>query len=293
MNLDRRLRGAPIRVVDTETTGLSGRDQLVEIAIVQIDALFEPGEPRLLFHSLIDPLPEGPWQGTYAHGLEPRDVVGAPIWADLRERVHALLAEPTVTLCAHHATFDRRFLHSEASQLPASEMWIDTLKIAQRIDATPGRAKLENACRDRGIPLDGHRASNDAIATARLLPVLIREAYALSPAERPPERPTIGQWLEWQRRRAAGTQATDPSQTGLFGPQADPATARARARRSSAPEAWVVRGGVGGLMYCASAMGLHPFRWVHRPGEARRWTDESIALDVAVKVDGRVERVTE
>jgi DNA polymerase-3 subunit epsilon len=226
--LERRLRGATIRVVDTETTGLGravalgGTEGLVELAIVQIDALFEEGsagKPRLVFQSLVDPLVPGPWGGTPIHGLEPRDIADAPTWAELWERVGPWLADPEVVLCAHNAPFDRRFLDTEQTPVRPAREWLDTMRILQRLTGgAPGAAKLEAACQWRRIPLEGHRAAADAMATARLLPLLIREAYQLPPEQRPPERPTLGQWLDWQRRKTAVEVALDPpAQQGLFG----------------------------------------------------------------------------
>jgi DNA polymerase III epsilon subunit-like protein len=296
VNPDRRLRGCTIRILDTETTGLSGQDGLIEIAIVQIDELAERDRtaPRLLFTSLIDPGIPGPWQGTYAHGLTEIDVRGAPTWAEVREQVRPLLCDPEVLLCAHHASFDYRFLASGGLSLPEAGSWIDTLRIAQQLDPTPGLAKLGRACADRGIPLDGHRAASDAIATGHLLPRLIRDAYQLPADERPPERPTIQQWLDWQRRRPSrpkAAQAMD-GQASLFDQAAPVPADPAPRRRSDPPVVWVVRGGVGGVMYCAAANGLNPFRWTHRPDGARRFSDELSAAEVAARVGGQAVRAS-
>jgi DNA polymerase III epsilon subunit-like protein len=268
------------------------------VAIVQIDALFEEGtqgEPRLLLHSLVDPMVPGPWAGTCAHGLTVRDVVDAPTWPELRERVWPLLADPEILLVAHNASFDRRFLRHEAQALPESWEWLDTMRIGKRIGAA--NTKLDALCRARRIGLDGHRATTDAIATARLLALLIREAYQLPVEQRPPERPTVGQWLDWQRgsRRKAAPRGAAPSadQESLFGQESEGADARAARARPGPPPIFVVRGGVGGTMYCASANGTWPFRWVHRPDHARRFSEESWALDVARQVSGRVERLGE
>jgi DNA polymerase III epsilon subunit-like protein len=300
--LERRLRGATVRIVDTETTGLAETDGLVEVAIVQIDELFEPGpagEPRALFHSLVDPLVPGEWAGTCAHGLTVRDVVGAPTWAEIRPEVLDLLNDPAVVPCAHNAPFDRRFLCAyrvgePVPVLPQAALWLDTMRILQRIDRTPGRARLDAACRARAISLDGHRAQTDASATGRLLGLLIREAYELPIGLQPPPRPTVGQWLDWQRRgRKTGPKATE-RQEALFGgvPETEAArTTRERRARTEATAPWVVRGGVGGTMYCGSAAGVCPFKWVHRPDQARKFLDEDQAREVAARVSGRAERV--
>jgi DNA polymerase III epsilon subunit-like protein len=299
--LERRLRGATVRIVDTETTGLTGTDGLVEVAIVQIDELFSAGpagEPRPLFHSLVDPLVPSPWAGTCAHGLTVRDVVGAPTWAEVRPAVLDLLNDPAVVPCAHNAPFDRRFLCAYQvgevpPVLPEAALWLDTMRILQRLDPTPGRAKLDAACRARRLTLDGHRAQTDAMATGRLLGLLIREAYELPPGERPPPRPTVGQWFEWQRKGRKGPKTAE-GQEALFGGLPETETARAtreRRARTEASSPWVVRGGVGGTMYCGAASGIYPFKWVHRADQARKFVDEDQAREVAARVSGRAERV--
>lgn len=220
-----RLRGAPILVLDTETTGLTADDGLVELAIVQIDGLLEEGrtEPRLVFQSLVDPLVPSPWAGTRVHGLDYRDTRGAPTWPELWEQVAPWLTDPDVVLCAHNASFDRRFLHSEATPIRASAEWLDTAKILRRLERgdeeQEGSVRLDAACRARWIPLGGHRAATDAVATARLLLTLIREAYQLPTAVRPPALPTVGQWVEWQSRKPRAEKAprVNPNQVGLFG----------------------------------------------------------------------------
>gem|GEM_PF-970023 len=225
---DRRLRGCTVRVLDTETTGLTGEDGLVELAIVQIDALLERDrtEPRLVFHSLVDPGVPSPWAGTRVHGLDHRDTYGAPTWPELWPQVAPWLADPEVVLAGHNAGFDRRFLHSEGTPMPESVDWLDTAKILRRLQVDDEEerqaVKLEDACRARWIRLDGHRARTDALATAHLLLSLIREAYQLPIGQRPPALPTVGQWTTWQSRKPKSEKQrapkVDPNQVGLFAP---------------------------------------------------------------------------
>lgn len=213
-------------VLDTETTGLTGDDAIIEIALVQIDEFCEPGrsEPRLVFQSLVHTDVPSPWAGTCAHGLVRRDLVGAPTWLEVWEQVAPWLADPEVVLCAHNAAFDRRFTHSGATPMPESVDWLDTAKILRRLGPADGEeravVKLEDACASRWIRLDGHRAATDALATARLLVGLISEAYRLPVGARPPALPTVGQWVEWQSRKPKGERApkVNLNQVGLFAP---------------------------------------------------------------------------
>jgi DNA polymerase III epsilon subunit-like protein len=295
--LDRPLRGSTLLLLDTETTGFSSKtDGLVEISIVRIDELLvrDRSEPRLLFSSLIDPGVPSPWAGTPIHKLDVRDVVGAPTWIQLWEQVGPILSDPGVVLAGHNCPFDRRFMHSEATPVRPSIEWVDTAKILGRLWPEES-AKLDAACERRRIPLDGHRATTDAMATAHLLIRLIHEAYTAAPEERrPPKTPTVGQWIDWQRgigRKKPAAKAPE-GQGVLFGSEPETAgVARAPRARAEHAAPWVVRGGVGGSMYCAAANGVNPFRWVHRPDQARKFDDPEQARQVAEKVAGRAERM--
>jgi DNA polymerase III subunit epsilon len=212
-------------VLDTETTGLAGHDRIVEIAIAQIDGLLEKGrtEPRIIFHTFVDPEIPGPWSATGIHGITERDVRGAPTWTQVWDRIGGWLTDPAETLCAHNAAFDRRFvstLRCKAAgdiEVPSAGLWLDTMKIVKRVcgaDPKPGAAVLTTACEQRGIRIGGHRAHTDALATAELLVKLIPEAYALPAEQRPPERPLLGEWLGWQnagRPKRAKATSSGPS----------------------------------------------------------------------------------
>lgn len=54
---------------------------------------------------------------------------------------------------------------------------------------------------------------------------------------------------------------------------------------------WVIRGGVGGTMFCGSAGGIWPYCWKIRRDHSRQWAYKEDADRVAALVNGRVERM--
>jgi DNA polymerase-3 subunit epsilon len=147
-----------IVVLDCETTGLTSRDRVVEVALVTLDVT---GSVVDRWESLINPRRDvGP---TRIHGIRGSDVAHAPefgdVAGDIAFRLHGAI------LAAHNLPFDLRMLTGEFTRLavdfdPGSG--IDTLRVT--------RARLEDACRRYGIEIgDAHRALADAEATAKLL----------------------------------------------------------------------------------------------------------------------------
>ena len=147
-----------IVVLDCETTGLTARDRVVELALVTIDAT---GAVIERWESLINPRRDvGP---TRIHGITGADVAHAPefgdVAGDIAFRLHGAV------LAAHNLPFDLRMLTGEFARLAVTfdaGSGIDTLSIT--------RTRLEDACRHYGIEIvNAHRALDDAEATAKLL----------------------------------------------------------------------------------------------------------------------------
>lgn len=160
-----------IVVLDCETTGLTSRDRVVEVALVTVDAT---GTIVERWESLINPARDvGP---TRIHGITGADVAHAPefgdIAGDIAFRLHGAV------LAAHNLPFDLRMLTGEFTRIATDfdpGRGIDTLRIT--------RTRLEEACRAYGIRIEAaHRALDDADATAKLL---TRVASRIEPGVRP------------------------------------------------------------------------------------------------------------
>jgi exodeoxyribonuclease X len=154
-------------VIDVEGNGQQPPD-LVELAIVSVTAgaageptawLFKPDEPITAMARRI-------------HGITNNMVADAPAFADLAAEIRAHVEG--AVLVAHNASVDLGVLRRKLPDLAPTGV-LDTLKLARRL--LPGQASyrlgaLVTALHlDDGLPpgLRPHRASYDALVTARLL----------------------------------------------------------------------------------------------------------------------------
>lgn len=182
--------------VDTETTGFGPRDRVVQIAMVFLDehmvikdAWGTYLDPRMRF------IP-----GYQVHRITADMLRGAPTFreaaADITRRIG------TRTLVAHNLAFDRRMIDQELARCwlpPMPNEGICTLALAKRVVPKPAKYTLADLCRRFDVPLgDAHDARVDALAGARLLPLLQAAANARDslPATSPPTAPAAagGRW---------------------------------------------------------------------------------------------------
>lgn len=170
-----QLENATFSVVDVETTGLSPshHHRILEIAIVQVD---RRGHVLDEFVTLVDPERDlGP---THIHGIEARDILGAPRFSDIAGDIAVRLAGNI--LVAHNIRFDRDFLDAEFTrigyalpQLPS----LCTLNLSRKLHPSSASHRLGALCAHYDIPLEeAHTAVDDARATATLLQVLLEQA---------------------------------------------------------------------------------------------------------------------
>ncbi len=158
-------------VVDLETTGFDarGRDRIVEIAVVRIDAT---GHELGRFETLIDP--QRPVTASAVHQIDEAMVREAPVFAEIAPAILAWLQGTVVV--AHNAPFEDAFLSAEfvragwtLPRIPA----VDTLPLAQSCVPTVNH-KLPTVCEWAGVTIHGpHTAMGDAEATAQMLPGLL------------------------------------------------------------------------------------------------------------------------
>lgn len=196
--------------IDFETTGLSatGADRAVEIAVVHSDP---DGTVTGRWDTLIDP-GRGPGP-TRIHRITAEHLDGAPTFGEIAPELLGLLSGRV--LVAHNVSFDQRFLLAELARigyrLENPLVSLCTMQLARHY--LPGlRRGLSSCCEVLGIDLEGaHRASVDALATAKLLAAYMAHtddrsgwhALAASAAARPlPALPSRG--VAWYPRELAG-----------------------------------------------------------------------------------------
>jgi exodeoxyribonuclease X len=108
---------------------------------------------------------------TRIHGISGKDVASAPVFADIRAEVRAVLVGRTIV--AHNAHVDTGVLARELGDWETPEV-SDTLKLARRL--LPGQPSYKLGALVKALSLDNevppglapHRAAYDVLVTARL-----------------------------------------------------------------------------------------------------------------------------
>lgn len=147
-------------VLDTETTGVRRRDEVIEIALVDRDN-------RVLLESLVWPKSGSvPADASAVHGLSLADLHGAPTWPSVLEALRDLTTGRRVL--AWNAPFDER-LALQSSRLwhvrhglPAFECAMRAYALARGNPA--GMIRLERAAAEQEVLLaeQSHRSADDA-----------------------------------------------------------------------------------------------------------------------------------
>lgn len=157
--------------IDFETTGLVPErdDRAIEVSVVHSDP---DGTITGQWETLINPRRDLGAQRI--HNISAREIIAAPIFERVAAELLELLSGRVVV--AHNASFDLRFLNAELDRIDYRRaddfVTACTMRLA-RTHLGSGLA-LADCCDAFGIPLVGaHRASADALATARLLEAFI------------------------------------------------------------------------------------------------------------------------
>ncbi len=165
-------------IVDIETTGGSSQfEKITEIAIYQHDGKEITGE----FISLINPEINIPYFITNLTGITNEMVEDAPRFYEIAKKIIEMTEGRTFV--AHNARFDYSFIRQEYKSLGFNfkRSVLDTVTLSRKL--LPGHASysLGNICRDLNININGrHRAGGDALATVRLLEILIAKDIELN-----------------------------------------------------------------------------------------------------------------
>ncbi len=158
--------------IDTETTGFTSDDVVIEIAVVDLRG-------RTLFESLFKPGIPIPPDSIAVHHITEDMVADAPSWKDAWDELHGVLQGRYIGM--YNADFDLRMMKQTHERY-----WLDwqlddrrffcVMKLYAAFYGEMSRRgrgyrlhKLEAAGADCGIPLpNSHRAADDALLTAEL-----------------------------------------------------------------------------------------------------------------------------
>jgi DNA polymerase-3 subunit epsilon len=158
-------------IVDIETTGINHRyEKVTEIAIFVHDGTKVVEE----FSTLINPERNIPAFITRLTGINDEMVANAPKFCEVAKRI-VELTENRIFV-AHNANFDYRFIREEFLQLgyEFKRETLCTVRTSRRFIPGKRSYSLGNLCQDLGIRvIDRHRAAGDALATVKLLELLL------------------------------------------------------------------------------------------------------------------------
>ena len=151
--------------LDTETTGIDGRAEIVEVAVVD-------GAGNTLLDTLVRPDGIIPREVIRIHGIDDVMVAGAPRWPEIYPALLDLLRDRTVIV--YNAEFDFRLVNQmnrRSGFPPRSDRWHCAMRQYAGF-ATDWHARYGNyrwhklgvALARFGHPENGHRARADALA---------------------------------------------------------------------------------------------------------------------------------
>jgi len=167
------VEGCAFAVVDCETTGMraTGDDRVTEVAVV----LVQGDRREVVFASLVNPGRPIPPMVAAITGISDALVRGAPSFAEIADPLRAALAGRVFV--AHNARFDWGFLGAEFRRHTGFALEgprLCTVRLARRLLRGVGSCGLDNLSQYLGIANEArHRATGDALATARLLEHLV------------------------------------------------------------------------------------------------------------------------
>jgi DNA polymerase-3 subunit epsilon len=167
------LLGTRLIALDTETTGMTPEDgsTLVEVASV----VLEDGEIGATWSSLVRPGRPIPPDAVRVHGITDAMVADAPLPSAIAGRLRAACGD--LPLVFHNAPFDLPFLVDlmrRSGQPRLVNPIVDTLGLARGLFGGGGNSLSALAARLQLPAGTAHRALDDALTTAHLLPVLAR-----------------------------------------------------------------------------------------------------------------------
>ena len=160
-------------ILDTETTGLSVRDEVIELGIIDMDG-------NTVYHSLFKPSCLIGAGAMAVHGITQAEVKHAPRFSEEWSKIKEILTGKTVLI--YNAKFDLRMLNQTARIHGCGEMlrYRDVRCVMEGYAKHRGQMnpktgkyrwfKLEQALRNERIPmLQTHRVIGDCLMTLALI----------------------------------------------------------------------------------------------------------------------------
>lgn len=175
------MRATDFRFVafDVETTGLQafGDDRVIQFGAIEFGLDIKGNMVKhRSFDILVNPKRRISPEVTDLTGISNHQVANAPVFKEQVDLIQELLSGAVIL--GHNLSFDIGFIRSEFSRLglpwPQTYAEIDTLLLARSVLPELSRYKLEMIANFFKIPLNAHRAEDDAIATAQVFCEMIK-----------------------------------------------------------------------------------------------------------------------
>jgi len=150
-------------ILDTETTGLSRADEIVQIGILGSDG-------KVLFDSFVRPTQPIPNSAIAIHGITDEDVADAPTYPAVFDRLRNILAGKTVVI--YNAEFDLRLLWQTGAKynLPMPDIQADQVECAMlQYSAYVGELWADGSYKWQRLTGGDHSALGDCRATLTLI----------------------------------------------------------------------------------------------------------------------------
>ncbi|MDD4334220.1 MAG: helicase C-terminal domain-containing protein [Desulfotomaculaceae bacterium] len=163
-------------VCDLETTGLNPMaDRIIEIGLVKV----HQGEIVGKYHTMVNPGMTLPLKIKRLTGIDDGALADAPPITEVIGDVVDYIGNDAIV--GHNILFDLDFL-SAARGLPFDNPHYDTVELARLLVPDAVNYRLGSLCSKLDINTgDSHRALQDALATASLMIMLLRQLHGLDP----------------------------------------------------------------------------------------------------------------
>lgn len=162
-------------ILDTETTGISPHDEIVQIAVLAPDG-------EALLDTLVRPTRSIPREATLIHGITDADVAEAPPFSMVFPRLREVLIGKTVVI--FNAAFDVRLIRQTLARhsLPSWNLEEDQVECAMlQYSAWQGERWPDGGYKWQKLRGGDHTALGDCRATL----AVIRKMAGEEPAEAP------------------------------------------------------------------------------------------------------------
>ncbi|MFM2162533.1 MAG: hypothetical protein RLZZ383_2045 [Pseudomonadota bacterium] len=174
---ERALRGAPVAVLDFETTG-PDPETAIPVQIAVVHCALGDDEPSVVYRTLVQPGVPIPAGASAVHHIFDADVADAPTWPEVLPGLLAALQGRV--LAAYNLPYDWTILARgvrDAGYAPEALPFgtLDPLVWAQVVQKYKAGKKLVDVAGRYGIPVDAHDAAGDALATALVMPRLLHD----------------------------------------------------------------------------------------------------------------------